>query len=123
MAMTQSKVGILEAGSLHRYVETGSANTNLTASVPAPGVGAYRVKMVTVAYSAAPTQAGVTVTLNSGAGAGYDAALNTGTANAQYTVYIPSDDLVLGSDDSVDVLAPAGGAAITASVAVYIEKI
>ena len=120
--MTQSKMGLVNTeGSLWRFVETGTANTALTASVPAMG-GPFRVLLVTVAYSAAPTQAGVTTTLNSGAGAGYDATLNTGSANALYTTYEPTTDLIVGSDDAVDVTAPAGGAGITASVAVYLQK-
>lgn len=124
MAMTQSKVGVRQGdrGSIHRFIETGSANTALTATMPAIG-GSFRLVLVTVAYSAAPTQAGVTTTLVSGAGAGYDATLNTGTANARYTAYQPSQEMILGSDDSVVVAAPAGGAAITASVAIYVEKL
>lgn len=124
MAMTQSKVGVRQGdrGSIHRFVETGSANTALTATMPAIG-GSFRLVLVTVSYSAAPTQAGVTTTLDSGAGAGYDATLNTGTANARYTAYQPSQEMILGSDDSVVVAAPAGGAAITASVAIYVEKL
>jgi hypothetical protein len=124
MAMTQDKVGVRQGdrGALYRFVETGSANTELTATMPAIG-GSFRLVLVTVAYSAAPTQAGVTTTLDSGAGAGYDATLNTGSANAQYTAYQPSQEMVLGSDDSLVVVAPAGGATITASVAIYVEKL
>lgn len=123
MAMTQTRQGPQRTGegSIWRYVETGSANTLLTASVPAVG-GPFRVLLVTVKYSASPTQAGVTTTLNSGAGAAYDTVLNTGSSNAQTTVYHPSADLILGKDDALDVAAPAGGAGITAAVAVYVEK-
>lgn len=102
---------------LDRHVETGVANTALTVTVPA--ATARRLVLVTAKYSAAPTQAGVTTTLDSGAGAVYDTLLNTGTANAQNTVYQPSEDLMFGSDDAIVVVAPAGGVGITASVAVY----
>lgn len=128
MAVTTSLIGRLlpwfyrgsddvSGKKLHRHVETGSANTALTVTVPADV--ARRLVLVTVKYSAAPTQAGATTTLDSGAGAAYDAVLNTGAANAQTTVYLPAGDLLFGSDDAIVVVAPAGGAGITAAVAVY----
>ena len=124
MAMTQSKVGVRQGdrGSLHRFVETGAANIALTATMPAIG-GSFRLVLVTVSYSAAPTQAGVSTTLDSGAGAGYDATLNTGSANTRYNAYQPSQEMILGSDDAIVVAAPAGGAGITAAVSIYVEKL
>ena len=74
-----------------------------------------------VAYSAAPTQAGISVTLNSGAGAGYDTLIASGAANARYTVYVPDEEILLKEDDVVDVLAPAGGGVITSSISIYTE--
>ena len=123
MAMTQSKVGPMNQyeGSLHRFVETGSANTQLGSTLGPLGQP-FRVISVIVSYSAAPTQTGVLVKLVSGAGTGYNATLNTGAANAQYTVYQGANDIIFGSDDSITVTAPAAGGVITASVAVYIEK-
>lgn len=121
MAVTVENVGKTRDGRpITRHVETGSANTLLTSSVALNVPG--RVVLVTVAYSAAPTQAGVTTTLDSGAGAGYDTTLNTGSANARYTVYAP-ENLVLGDDDALSVAAPAGGVGITASIAVYTEGV
>lgn len=128
MAVTTSTVGRLlpwlyrgtddvSGKKLDRHVETGAANAPLTVTVPADK--ARRLVLVTVKYSAAPTQAGVTTTLDSGAGASYDVVLNTGAANAQNTVYLPDGELMFGSDDAIVVVAPAGGAGITASVAVY----
>lgn len=128
MAVTSSIVGRLlpwffrgsddvSGKKLHRHVETGAANTSLTVTVPASA--ARRLVLVTVKYSAAPTQAGVTTTLDSGAGAAYDAVLNTGSANAQTTVYLPAGDLLFGDDDALVIVAPAGGVGITAAVAVY----
>jgi hypothetical protein len=123
MAMTQSKVGPMNQyeGSLHRYVETGSANTQLVSTVGPIGQP-FRVVSVIVSYSAAPTQTGTLVKLVSGAGAAYGATLSTGTANAQFTLFQGTNDLIFGSDDSITVTAPAAGGVITASVAVYIEK-
>lgn len=105
-------------GRYRRYVETSAANTALTMAV-APGVP-FRVRYAAASYSAAATQAGVTHIINSGAGAGYDNTLNTGTANARYSSYMPTD-LTLASDDSFDVTAPAGGVGITGSIVVVVE--
>ena len=68
-----------------------------------------------------PSQAGVTVTLDSGVAAGFDATLATGTANARYTTFIPDEDLWIASDDAIEVAAPAGGAGITASILIVME--
>jgi hypothetical protein len=119
MAVATSPVG--ENRGLLRHAETGSANTALATTIA--GFPGQRLVQVIVAYSAAPTQTGVVTSIDSGAGAGYDATLNTGTANARYTVYNPGGDLVLGSDDSLIVTCPAGGAGITASVTVYTEQL
>lgn len=117
MALTAKKM----QKNIERHVETGAANTSLTSSLALSFPS--RVLFVTVAYSAAPTQAGVTTTLNSGAGAGYDSTLNTGSANARYTNYLPDAELILAEDDALDVTAPAGGAGITASIAIYVERL
>lgn len=120
--MTTAIVGVTPEGKkLVRHWVTGAANAIAALSVG--GHKGRRVLMVTTAYSAAPTQAGVTSTLNSGAGAGYDTLLNTGTANARYSAWFPNANLVLGDDDALDVSAPAGGAGITASIAVYTEEL
>lgn len=118
MAVTVEKM----RSNIERQVETGAANTALTVTMINPD-RPFRLTTVTISYSAAPTQAGTTVTLDSGAGAGYDATLSTGTANARYTVYVPTTDLMLGDDDVIVVAAPAGGVGITASVAIYIETL
>jgi len=105
------------AARLIRTVGTGTANTAKT--VTSPSEGPLRLLFTTVKYSASPTQAGVTVTLNSGAGAAYDTVLSTGTENAQANVYAPTGEIIISPDDVVDVLAPAGGADITAAIAIY----
>lgn len=100
---------------------TGTSAANTAQTVSTPSTGPRRVKYVVVAYSAAPTQAGVTVTLNSVAGAGFDTLLFTGTANARYTFYEPTADLVLQDGDTLDVAAPAGGVGITSSILIVSE--
>lgn len=115
MAVTTTDFG----GRFRRHIETGSANTELVVTVPSVH---GRVVWALTSYSAAPTQAGVTAALDAGGGAGYDGTLNTGSANARYTYWTPTD-LVLNSDDAVTITAPAGGAAITASVTIVVERI
>lgn len=112
---------------LERTVATSGANAIGTASAGG-GAGASNdaapreVRMVTVAYSAAPTQAGVTLTLNSGAGAGYDTTLFTGTANTRYNAwFFAPGELVLGPDDTLDISAPAGGGVITSAITILTE--
>jgi len=113
-----NSLSIMDIYKIERTVGTSAANTAQTVST---ATGARkRVISVHVAYSAAPTQAGVTVTLNSGAGAGYDTLLTTGTANAQYTSYFPQDLYIL-TDDVIDVAAPAGGVGITSSISIYTQ--
>lgn len=105
-------------GRFRRYVETGGSNSILTMTVT-PGV-AFRVLDTVVSYSNTPTQAGVTVALDSGAGSGYDGTMNTGTANVRYTAYQPTR-LSLAADDAIVITAPAGGGGITCSASCYVE--
>ena len=100
-----------------RSTGTSTANAIGTASTTTGEV--LELVMVTVAYSAAPTQAGVTTTLDSGAGAAYDTLLNTGTADARYTAFLPTAPIFIMADDQIDVSAPAGGAGITSAIAIY----
>lgn len=102
---------------------TSGANGIGTASTSS-GLGKkYRLIQVCTAYSGSPTQAGVTVTLNSGLGSAFDTVLNTGTANARYTTFIPSSELIFGPDDQIDVSAPAGGGSLTNSTSIYCEEL
>ncbi len=103
---------------------TSGAGTANAITAVSTAVGQVRkLLMVTTKYSAAPTQAGVTVVWNNGAGAAYDITLNTGTANAQNNVYVPAIDIYLLADDVVDVSAPAGGGVITSAVTIYTQVI
>ena len=102
-----------------KYFDTSAANTAQTVSTI---TGAkLRIRYVTVAYSAAPTQTGVIIALNSGSGADYDTTLFTGAANVQDTFWQPDHDLPIEFDDQLDVTAPAAGGAITSSVVIYCE--
>lgn len=114
MAATVTDFG----GRYRRYVETSGANTALTMSID-PGVP-FRVLDALVSYSATPTQAGATFHVDSGAGAGYDGTLSTGSANTRYTAYQPTR-LSLAGDDVFKVTAPAGGGVITSSISCYVE--
>lgn len=104
---------------IERLSEASAADTAKSLSTPVGKV--RRLVFATVEYSAAPTQAGVTVELDSGAGSAYDTTLLTGTANAQSTTHIPSDDLIICDDDIIKVTAPAGGGVITSQIAIYTE--
>jgi hypothetical protein len=107
---------ITRQGGRLRGAEAGTANTQLVSTHTGERC---ELVMVTCKYSAAPTQAGVTVSLDSGAGAAYDAVLSTGSANAQTTVYTPTVPIPILSDDAIVVTAPAGGGGITAAITIY----
>lgn len=105
-----------------RFTDASAADTLLALSTPAVPVSRlpFKVSYVAVKYSAAPTQAGVTIELDSGAGVAYDTTLSTGSANAQNTVYFPTgDDLILANGDAIRVTAPAGGGVITSAISIY----
>ena len=97
----------------------GISAANTAQTVSTPGGRHMQIAYATVKYSAAPTQTGATVTINSGIAADYDTLLTTGSANVQSTLYMPDGDLILCEDDVLDVVAPAGGAGITSAVAIY----
>jgi len=119
--MERTQVGTTPEGAkIFRYTDVSAANTLLALTI-AGGIGRRFLHSV-VKYSATPVQAGVTVGLDSGVGAAYDGTFNTGTANAQTTVYQPVGGLLFGGDDAIVVTAPAGGGVITAAISVYTEE-
>lgn len=123
MAVTEAVFGT-EVGRAPRRVrsnEAGTANTLLTAST-IRGVP-FKLLRVAVHYSGAVTQAGVTVTVNSGLGSNYDHVIHTGSADVQDTVYNPTEPDVLGPGDEIDVAAPAGGAGDVAYVVIMTEDL
>lgn len=116
-----------DGGRLYRYSQSKANNVALVDDIQ-PGSN-FRVVSAQVSYSAAPTQAGVQIVLESGAGAAFNFPLLTGAANGQYTTY-PSETAgeaasgagpLFGSDDKVQVNAPAGGAAVSVAASIYIE--
>lgn len=110
----------MQTSKLKRIVGTGTSGNALTVSSVADGK--YRLIGVTCAYDGSPTQTGVLVTLNSGAGGAYDCVLLTGSANARYTFLQPTQEFIINDDDVIDVLAPAASGRI-ASIAIYLEKV
>lgn len=107
--------------SIKRYNGVSAANT--AKSVSSDVGKRLLVQQVTVAYSAAPTQTGVTIVLDSGLGAAYDVTLETGSANARYHVYRPVNPIILNEDDVITVTAPAGGGVITSTIAILTSEI
>lgn len=111
-----------KSGQTLRYYGTGAANqADTMTSTAVAEHKSYKIAFVSCVYSAAPTQAGVTVTLDSGLGSGYDALLTTGSANALATVYVPDGDVILFPGDAVLVTSPAGGVGLTAAMTIVLE--
>jgi len=110
-------------GILRRVIGTSGANGAQTVSTPSGSP--KRLLQVLIAYSATPAYTGtdLKITINSGSGAGYDVLLDVGTDNIRYKTYIPDGKVVLKEDDTIDVVAPAGGGVITSSVSIYTEEI
>ena len=100
---------------------TGASAANTAQTVSTPTGNRRKLLFVTVVYSAVTT-VDATVTLNSGEGAAYDALLSTmALINNTDGVFIPDGEVIIQSDDAIDVLAPAGGGGITSAVAIYSE--
>lgn len=116
--------GFSPGGAIIQYYGTSASNqADTLSSTAVPAGAAQKLLYVTCKYDAAPTQAGVTVTLDSGISALYDTLLNTGTANAQNTAYIPDGDVWLTNGDAIIVAAPAGGAGAEASIVIALLQV
>ena len=123
-AITPVKTSFVLArgNSYERFSGTGTANQSDTLTSVAPGKGyGQKIKYVTVSYSAAPTQTGVTIVLDSGLGSAFDTTMFTGSADARYTFWVPDDEIPLHGDDAIIVTAPAAGGSITASIVIVLE--
>lgn len=120
MALTTTVVGKTADERLVVRAIGGAGDNAILSETFAPG-RAFRLLGAYVSYSGAPTQAGVTVGIDSGAGAAYDVTLNTGTANVRYSAYFPAAGIPLGETDGVLVTGPAGGSGVTSKVVVYAE--
>ena len=109
---------------LKRHKDTSAADTSLTLTTPAPLRGkTKKLLWVAVKYSAPPTHSGVTIGINSGAGAAFDFNLVTGNANDE-DFFWESDggEFKLLNDDAVEVVAPAGGGSLTATIMVMMQE-
>lgn len=96
-----------------------TANTELTVSTSTGKK--RRLLYITVKYSTNVTQ-NVTVTLNSGAGSEFDTLIQTiELSTAKDGFFMPDKEIILSSDDTCDVVAPAGGGVTTSAVAIYTE--
>ena len=116
-----------DGGRLYRYTQSKANNLALVDDIQ-PGSN-FRVVSASIAYSAAPTQTGAQIVLESGAGAAFNTQLRIGAANAQYTNY-PDESggeqasgagPLFGGDDKLQINAPAGGAAVSVAASIYIE--
>lgn len=105
-----------------RIRRIGGANAAVTVSSP-PVTRDKRtwLSAVYITYSA-NVSVSATVTLNSGVVAAFDLRLATLTFVAnRYGVFLPERMEPLAVGDVIDVLAPAGGAGITAAVEIKLE--
>lgn len=117
------KGGIHANGVTHRFSGTSTSNqADTMTSTACPERSAQKLLYVTCTYSAAPTQAGVTVEIDSGAGTGFDATLSTGAANIQDTVWLPESEVWIVPGDAIRVSAPAGGAGITSNIVIALDQ-
>jgi len=112
------------SGNLKRFYGTGTANQSDTLTTTAVADHRrQRLISASIVYSAAPTQTGVTITIDSGVAAAHDVVLHSGTANIRYTYFVPDEDIWLLPGDAVLVSAPAAGGVITASILVVTEEL
>jgi len=121
MAIVKVSNGMKGRGNLNTYTQASAANTAQTCSTD--GGQVEKLLWVAVKYSAAPTQTGVTITLNSATASNYDTLLVTGTANVQSTVYLADPNIILRKGDTLDVVAPAAGGVITSAVSIFTEAL
>jgi hypothetical protein len=111
----------MSARAIKRTSGTSAANAPITVSDASPQ--ARRFLYATIVYSATVTQT-PTLRLNSALGAAFDAELGSIAITVTEGLIIPThDEIMILGDDVFDVLAPAGGVGITASVAIYSELV
>lgn len=110
------------------FQSASAANTALTVSLGAGaagpsqfGEGLTAVREILVAYSAAPTHSGATVTRTLAGGTG-DTVIASGAANARYTYFRWETPLKLNDRIGISVTAPAGGAGITSVITIIYEQ-
>lgn len=122
-AVTPSELrGNRDGKAIITYYGTGASNTDATLTTTA--VVAHKTQRVlwaSAVYSGSATQTGVTFTIDSARGSGYDTLLTTGSADARTSVYLPDGEILLQPGDSLAVTALAGGA-VTAAIQVVVEQ-
>lgn len=124
MANTHATAGTLahRGTKLVKSYETSAADTALTVSTPITRGRPLRLVAVLVKYSGSVTK-NATVTYNASHGAGYDSLLNTiALSSATSGAYVPAIDLIIASGDTIDVVAEAGGGAVTSGVTILTEE-
>lgn len=106
-----------------RYSGTGAANTDatLTTTVVAQH-HTEKLCYVAVGYSGTVTQTGVTIGIDSGLGTAFDFTITTGSADAQFTIYVPDRDIYILPGDAFVVTALAGGVGDIASLQVVTKE-
>ena len=105
------------------FYGTSTANQADTLTSPiVPTGGSQRVLYVSCNYSAAPTQAGVLIEIDSALGATYDSELFLHPANGQRNFFVGDPEVWLLPGDAVRVSAPAGGGVITAAIEIVLEQ-
>ena len=117
---TTEKFGNKAGSHLTRVSGTGTANTDATLTASAGGE-AKRLMYAYVAYSGGVTQTGVTFVLDSGLGSAFDITLSTGSADVQFSLYSPDEEIWLMPNDALAVTALGGGAGDIASLVVCFE--
>lgn len=110
-------------GTVLIYYGTGTANQSDTMTTPVVAEGgSQRVLYTSVNYSGSPTQAGVTVEIDSFIAAAYDVLLQTHIANGQKNTYVGDSEIWLLPGDAIRVSAPAGGGSLTAACLIVLEQ-
>jgi len=117
MALLTAVRNLAPARKLHRDSDVSPANTALTLTTPS---GRPR-KLIHCAlqYSAGPTHSGAQVNMRLALGPLL--LLDGSGANAQQYLYRPASELIIFDDDQFELVAPAGGAGITSTLAIYTE--
>ncbi len=124
-AITPTLVGTPRSalGPLIAWYGTGTANqADTLTTVVVPTGGSQRLLYAMCNYSGAPTQAGVTVEIDSVLGSTYDVLLQTHTANGQKNTTIGDPEVWLLPGDAIRVSAPAGGGSLTAAILIVMEQ-
>lgn len=100
---------------------SGSSVANTAQTVNSATGTVQRLLLVTLVLSASGTTT-ATITLDSGAGAAFDAVLGTIVlAPGTEGTFLPAADVIISTDDRISVTATAGGVGIVTNLAIYTE--